>query len=201
MRAIELAIIDYYYLAVRMSRSGSLRDHVLDLRFVDRPLRASERVSWKWILMTLALVNVAAGGCWWLDRLPLCAAALGLMVSGGLGCVWWAAGTVSLRSLHGDATLLAFTGAPGGRRAGRVFSRKLAAHIRLAAAARKRTRAEHLRDEMREHFRLKEAGVLSQEQYDVSKARILAEHAPVRQAAPAPSRGEPQPRAPNRRGG
>jgi hypothetical protein len=33
---------------------------------------------------------------------------------------------------------------------------------------------------MREHFRLREAGVLSQEQYEDSKTQILALHAPVR---------------------
>jgi hypothetical protein len=37
-------------------------------------------------------------------------------------------------------------------------------------------RSEHLRDEMREHFRLRESGVLSVEEYEASKARILAEH-------------------------
>jgi hypothetical protein len=59
--------------------------------------------------------------------------------------------------------------------------RKLAAHIQFAVADRKATRAEHLRDEMREHFRLKEVGVLSHEQYELSKAQILAQHTPVRQ--------------------
>jgi hypothetical protein len=29
---------------------------------------------------------------------------------------------------------------------------------------------------MREHFRLRESGVLSAEEYEASKARILAEH-------------------------
>jgi len=48
--------------------------------------------------------------------------------------------------------------------------------VRLAAAARLSTRAEHLRDELREHYRLKEAGVLAGETYDTSKARILAQH-------------------------
>jgi hypothetical protein len=61
----------------------------------------------------------------------------------------------------------------------RQFTRKLAAHIQLAIAARRSSEAEHLRDEMREHFRLREAGVLSQEQYEASKARILAQHAPA----------------------
>jgi len=51
------------------------------------------------------------------------------------------------------------------------------AHIRLAAAARRHTKAEHLRDEMREHQRLRELGVLSVGDYEVSKARILGQHA------------------------
>ena len=40
-------------------------------------------------------------------------------------------------------------------------------------------RPEHLRDEMREHFRLRKHGVLSAEEYEASKARILAEHSPA----------------------
>ncbi len=34
-RRLELKIIDYYYLAVRTGRAGSLREYVLDLRFID----------------------------------------------------------------------------------------------------------------------------------------------------------------------
>jgi hypothetical protein len=48
--------------------------------------------------------------------------------------------------------------------------------VRLAAAARRSTMAEHLRDELREHYRLKEIGVLADETYDASKVRILARH-------------------------
>lgn len=40
-------------------------------------------------------------------------------------------------------------------------------------------RPEHLRDEMREHFRLRKHGVLTAEEYEASKARILAEHSPA----------------------
>jgi len=49
--------------------------------------------------------------------------------------------------------------------------------LRLAADARRPTKAEHLRDEMREHQRLREFGVLSVGDYEVSKARILGQHA------------------------
>ena len=44
-------------------------------------------------------------------------------------------------------------------------------------AARRRSRAAHLRDEMREHFRLKEIGTLSVEEYEAAKVRILHQHA------------------------
>jgi hypothetical protein len=60
---------------------------------------------------------------------------------------------------------------------------KLTAHIRLASAARRRSRAEHLRDEMREHLRLMEIGVLPAGEYETAKVRILDHHAPAVQPA------------------
>ena len=83
---------------------------------------------------------------------------------------------LSVRSRTG-VTGLEFTGGPGTFRALRPFVAKLTAHIRLASAARRRTKAEHLRDEMREHQRLRELGVLSVSDYEASKARILGQHA------------------------
>jgi hypothetical protein len=81
--------------------------------------------------------------------------------------------------------LLEFTGGLGTFRVARLFIAKLSAHIRLAAGARRRTKTEHLRDEMREHLRLKEIGVLSAEEYEQSKARILKQHSPAKKTAPA----------------
>lgn len=191
MRRLELAIIDYSYLAVRTARSGSVRDYVLDLRFIDRSIRATRHIPWKCILVTLALGSAAVFSVrevvsstalwWWQHRLLLCAAALGSTACSGVVCAWRTTETLSLRSVHGGATLLEFTGGLGTLRSSRKFAKKLAAHIQFTVADRRATRAEHLRDEMREHFRLKEAGVLSQEQYESSKAHILAQHAPVRQ--------------------
>lgn len=190
MRRLELAIIDYYYLAVRTRRSRSVRDYVLDLRFIDRSIRATRHVPWKNILATLALAGVAVLCVWqvlsstaqfWSEhRLLVCATALGLTACSGFLCAWRTTETLSLHSVHGGATLFEFTGGIGTLRSSRKFARKLAAHIQFAVADCKATRAEQLRDEMREHFRLKEAGVLSHEQYEASKAQILAQHASVR---------------------
>jgi hypothetical protein len=72
--------------------------------------------------------------------------------------------------------VLEYRGGAGTLRRIRPFMLKLGAHVRLAAAARRSTRVEHLRAELREHYRLKEAGVLACEAYDAGKARILAQH-------------------------
>jgi hypothetical protein len=84
--------------------------------------------------------------------------------------------TATLWSTHGAAKLLELTAGLGRVRLARSFMIRLAAHIRLSSAARRRMRTEHLRDEMREHLRLKELGVLSAEEYEASKVRILNEH-------------------------
>ena len=95
-------------------------------------------------------------------------------------CVYRTTETFSVLSSCGAARLLEFTGGPGTFRALRPFVARLTAHIRLASAARRRTKAEHLRDEMREHQRLRELGVLSVSDYEASKVRILGQHAPGR---------------------
>jgi len=88
---------------------------------------------------------------------------------------------VSLFSAYGAASLLECTGGLGTFQVFRPFMAKLTAHIRLASAARRRTKAEHLRDEMREHLRLKEIGVLPAEEYETAKVRILDQHSPAAQ--------------------
>ena len=190
LRSLELTLIDYYYLAVRMRRSRSLLEYVLDLRYLDASFLGSRHIPWKSIIATLAMAAAAIFGLrqvlsstallWGPHRLLLCTGTLVLTACAVLVCAWRTTETFCLRSLHGGAALLEFTGGLDTHRSLRKFARKLAAHLQLAAADRKSSRAEHLRDEMREHFRLRQAGVLSQEQYEASKARLLAQHAPQR---------------------
>ena len=183
-RVLQLDIIDYYYLSVR-SRAGSLAlDYVLDLRFV--ATRLSRHIAWRWITASLLSIALASGIATWIGSaavpwwrhpwLPWCAAIMAASVLVTLVAAYRTTETVSLVSTYGAARLLEFTGGVGTFRAVRPFMTRLAAHIRLASKARRPTRAEHLRDEMREHLRLKEAGVLSTEEYDASKVRILNQH-------------------------
>jgi len=188
-RVLQLEIIDYYFISVR-SRSGSnLLEYVLDLRIVEWP-RLSRYISWRWIQASLVSTVLLALGVWWRIHFPTVSWWLHhwLPVCGTLTVIWAATTfvaayrtteTVTLESIYGEAKLLEFTGGLGTFHRLRGFLAKLEAHIRLASKARRRTKTEHLRDEMREHQRLKEIGVLSTMDYEESKARILKEHAPV----------------------
>jgi hypothetical protein len=79
-------------------------------------------------------------------------------------------------SVHGGATVLSVVGGIGSARSGKDFFVELIRSINAAKAERRQDRAQFLRDEMREHHRLRELGVISEEQYEQSKARILASH-------------------------
>jgi hypothetical protein len=173
----QLEIIDYYYLSVRSSRWRTpATAYVLDLRFVDATPRRSRHIAWRWMAAAFSLFALtAAAARLWTWPLP-CLTALGLGMLALLTCAYRNSETVTVYSAHGRAKLLEFTGGLGTLRSLRLFMAKLTAHIQLASAARRRSRSEHLRDEMREHFRLKELGLLSMEQYEMAKARILSQH-------------------------
>jgi hypothetical protein len=186
-RAMQLEIIDYYYLSVRSWRPRApLAAYVLDLRFVDATPRLSRHIAWRWLAVALFLVALAAAIAAWPgpfgsstrphNWLVPCLTAMGLGALAVLTCAYRTHETVTIYSANGGAKLMEFTGGLGTLRALRLFLAKLAAHTRLATAARRRSRSEHLRDEMREHFRLKEIGLLSMEEYEAAKARILGQH-------------------------
>jgi hypothetical protein len=187
-RTVELDIIDYYYLSVRIRRGrGTVIEYVLDLRFVVPSVLRYRHLPLKWMTAALALGTLSAAGLWWVsgtaapwshtEPLTVIAALLVSTAGATLVSAYRMTETLRLFSAHGRAELLELTGGLGTFRATRAFTRKLEAHIDIAGAARRLSKGQHLRDEMREHFRLKEAGVLSNEGYEESKKRILAGHA------------------------
>lgn len=191
-RVLELRLIDYYYLAVHSSSRSAKLEYVLDLRFVDSP-PLSRRIAWRWITASLVLLALASGvvvaagtavTVWWNHGwLKWGVAVVGLWAVTTLIAAYRTTETVRILSTHGRATLLEFVGGVGTFRRAQRFLVQVAAHLRLAAAARRPTRAEQLRDEMREHQRLRDIGVLDAEQYEASKTRILAQHSlPQRRA-------------------
>jgi hypothetical protein len=114
---------------------------------------------------------------WWQHNwLPVCSSITALWAIATLVGMYKTTETIRLISINGAATLLDFTAGLGTFRRKRRFLPKLLAHVRAAYGARRRTKAEHLRDEMREHQRLKDIGVLSADDYQASQARILGQH-------------------------
>jgi hypothetical protein len=186
-RVLQLELIDYYYLVVRSYRAHFVAaEYVVDLRFVDASLALSRHFASRWLLSALVLVALAgaiafriAGSAAPAGWLAASGIVLAMAIAAAAVCIYRTTETISMYSANGRARLFEFTSGLGVKRAVKPFMNKLAAHIKLATAARRPSRSEHLRDEMREHFRLRESGVLSTEEYEASKARILAEHAPA----------------------
>ena len=185
---LQLALMDYYYLSVQTWRLGRpASKYVLDLRFVDPALRLSRRIAWRWMTASAVLAMLTAAVAWWIlsssttwwrhEWLWVFGVLFASAVCCTLVSLYRTTKTLAVFSVNGQARLLELTGRIGTFRAIRRFSEALAAHARVSIRARRRSRAEHLRDEMREHLRLKEAGVLSEHQYEISKRRILARHA------------------------
>jgi hypothetical protein len=193
-RVVELGIIDYYYLAVRSRSRSTWLEYVLDLRFVDKP-RVSRHIAWRWITASLLLTGLAyeilvrfppSASPWWQRHwLTAYTVVLAAWAVATLVAVYRTTETIGLCSTDGAARLLELTGGLGMLRDVRRFMTKVAAHVQLAVAARRSTRAEHLRDEMREHLRLKELGVLSEQEYESAKVRILDQHCPAARSSAA----------------
>lgn len=182
-----MELIDYYYLVVRSYRSHSVAaEYTLDLRFADSSLAQSRHFALRWCLAALILgvlagalafriASCAAPDAW----LIACGVVSAMAIAAATVSVYRTTNTIAMYSAHGRARLFEFTSGLGAQKGFRLFTNKLSAHIEIAIAARRPMKAEHLRDEMREHHRLRESGVLSVEEYEASKARILAEHRPA----------------------
>jgi hypothetical protein len=183
----EVAILDEHYVAVR-----SVRPHVqptqyeLDLRFVNaRPVRV-RRIAWFWLSLTAGFALLGAAALWSLWpvagenwRNPILLTALVTMAASLAAAFMFIRRTtesLEFVSVHGGITLVGVTGGIGSARAGRRFFVELIKNINAAKAARQQQRAQFLRDEMREHSRLRDLGAISAEQYEASKARILGAH-------------------------
>jgi hypothetical protein len=200
---LDLVLFDYCYLSVSTQRwRRNATRHVLDLRFVDPTPRLARHIAWRWIMastllgtigLLLALFISKSLDPWWRHAaLPACFAAFGLALGAVLVSACRTTETLTLHSVHGRARLLEYTGSLGTFRGMRAFIPLLKGHLRHAVAARRRSLADHLRDEMREHSRLRALGVLADADYEVAKRRILATHA-VAPRPDGPPKKSPKP--------
>lgn len=182
----EVAIHDDHFAAVRTVRPDAApRKYEVDLRFANpKPLRVRS-ISWFWLALAASLALLATGGIWasWGDAArgssPIFLTALvALLAAMGATILFLRRTVESLEfvSMNGGATLISVVGGIGSARAGKRFFIELIRSINAAKAERPQERLQFLRDEMREHHRLRELGVISEQQYEQGKARILASH-------------------------
>lgn len=183
----EVSILEDHYLAVRSERPREEpKKYVLDLRFANpQPVRV-RHVAWVFLGAAITLLLITAGAWWW----AWSATATrwthpGLLAGTGSALAATAALVLFLRrttesleftSIHGNATLVSIMGGIGSAKSGKSFFVDLIKSINAAKLARPQPKQQFLRDEMREHHRLRELNVLSGEAYEASKQRILAAH-------------------------
>jgi hypothetical protein len=185
--ATELAILEDHFLSVRLVRPDSEpKKYEFDLRFVHPKPVILRQVAWFWMVLAVCLAALSACALWmlwpatvaaWIDPGPLTSvAALLAAVSSIFMFLRRTTESLEFCSVHGGVTLVSVTGAVGSARDGKKFFVELIKSINAAKAARPQPVQQFLRDEMREHHRLRELGALSETQYEASKARILAAH-------------------------
>src|SRR5262245_46386161 len=59
-RAVQLQINDYYNPLVPLHHPLTMvAEYVLDLRFVDRSVRLSRRIAWRWLLTAVVLATLS----------------------------------------------------------------------------------------------------------------------------------------------
>jgi hypothetical protein len=182
----EIALLEDHYLSVRSQRLGTPPvKYVFDLRFVRAKPARVRNVAWMWIVASVVSAAITGAAAWlatqsatpWTS--PACfGAVIGVIAAGAAAFFALRQTSESLQfvSVHGDVPLVSIVGGIGSTKSGKRFFIEMIKSINTAKVARPQLAAHLLRDEMREHHRLHELKVLSDEQYAASKTRILQAH-------------------------
>ena len=181
----ELAILDSHALEVRQTRRNGYRaDYQVDLRFLDpSPIWVRSVASgWLWAAIVLLFIGPATiDWVWQAESTPVPLLVAGLVAT-ALGAACLARGiretttSVHFVSIDGRGPVVCV---PGGILTASINPAFLAELARATEAARlawPQPKQEFLCDQMREHRRLHQIGVLGEAEYEQSKARILAAH-------------------------
>jgi len=183
----RVSVLPDQHVAVEMLRSRSAVDmHTVDLRFVDpRPI-AVRKVAWPVLYVALGLTLLTAIATLLYAKAPGVAQKIGgLYTPVGLGVaavlayvLFYRLTTESLIFLsnNGRARFIVIAGRFGTMRRARPCAAAIVTHINIANKKFRQERQAYLRDEMREHARLHERGVLSADRYNEAKRRILKAH-------------------------
>jgi hypothetical protein len=184
--ATELAVLDGHRLEVRTRHPrGADQRYVVDLRFVDAAPLIRRHVGWRLWQACLLLGMLALLTAWlatptrallatpWLLPLALASTSIGAAAL----AVYRTYETVAFLSIHGRTVLVEATGGLRCRRACGEFVAALERRVTEARRTAAQPKQQFLRDELREHRRLFEDGVLSEARYETGKRSILRAHA------------------------
>jgi hypothetical protein len=175
------------FVLVESQRAGKAVDRfTVDLRFVDPRPFAVRKVTRPVLYATLIVAALTATMAGLLAWFPALASAIGgywtfaglsALTIGGLGLAWsMTRESLLFVSVHGRARVLNLTGRIGTMRRVRPCAAEIVKQINIARRQFTQTRQAFLRDEMREHTRLHEQGVLTNEQFNTAKLQILRAH-------------------------
>jgi hypothetical protein len=182
-QAVELALYEEGVLKVDERRRGKASEpYYLELRFLD-PVPTIERVIAKsWLLTALGCGALATLAAFLLRFDALYVGALVVLVGSAGGAVAALYGGLyssyersAFRTLHGRETVLTLTANLGAIERQRAFVPRLSAAIEEAAERITDDTAAYLRAEMREHYRLRGAGILANDACAAGTGRILAQ--------------------------
>ena len=183
--ALRLTLFDEGLLRVRRStRRRRAQEYTVDVRFVDPTVHRTRQVAWR-CLGVGAILSVVGGLALWLTpatttlwRWVLPGATL--ISAAGLFSlllfVYRTGDTLRVASLHGRAEVLRIEGGLRIHRRLRPFVAALQTAVSSARSGTRPGKPSFLRDEMREHQRLKIEGVLSTDDFELAKIRILSAH-------------------------
>ena len=183
----RVTILEGHFAGVNIKRRGMpAQEHTVDLRFVDpRPI-GIRKVGWPWMWVAIGFTFLAAAAgtfaiffaspfalIW---AVPTAIVFGTFTVSSYLMCLYFTTESVLFVSQHGRARFITITGGLGTTRAARKCAVDIVKHIGAARKESKQPRAHYLRDEMREHARVRDAGAIADEQYEDAVSRILKAH-------------------------
>ncbi len=183
----RISILEGNFVGVSTSRPrAEAQEHTIDLRFVDpRPI-GIRKVGWPWMYVAIGFTVLAAlagtfavffaspfARVW---AVPTAIVLGTFTISSYLMCLYFTTESLVFVSQTGRARVISITGGLGTTRAARNCALDVVKHIGAARKNSKQARAHYLRDEMREHSRLRDIGVITEEQYEQSMSRILKAH-------------------------
>jgi len=167
---------------VEFEGRGRHSSHRIDLRFLD-PVPTTERSYPVRLLqatmLVAAITAVAAIPAWygWLSSylLPATIAGAALTMLGLIFTWYLSHEKIIFRTLHGRAAVIRFGAGLGTMRRFRRLVPRLIEAIADAAESMHEETAVYLRAEMREHYRLRGDGIISEDECAASTERILGE--------------------------